>query len=181
MINQKMEKAINRQINAELYSAYLYQAMHAWFASKNLLGFANWTQVQALEEWSHAMKFYGFVLERGGKAALEAVKAPPAEWKTPIDVFRHIYEHETKVTGMINDLVDLAIEIKDHASNQFFQWFVTEQVEEEANADAIVQKLAIAGDRGEALFMMDAELAARAFIVPPWIKVAVTVGPATAP
>ncbi len=174
MIGQKMEKALNKQINAELYSSYLYQSMNAWLSARNLPGMANWTQVQTLEEWTHAMKFYGFIVERGGRVALDAVGKPPSEWKSPLEVFENICEHEAKVTAMINDLVNLAIETRDHATNNFLQWFVSEQVEEEANADAIVKSLTLAGDKGNGLFMIDKDLAARAFIVPPWIKVAIT-------
>lgn len=163
MIKKNIQKALNKQINAELYSAYLYLSMSAYFQSVNLAGFANWMRVQALEEMTHADKFYNFIVERGGRIELEAIEAPPKEWASPLAVFENAYKHEQKVTSMINDLVDLAIKEKDHASNIFLQWFVTEQVEEEASADEVVQKLKLAGDKGSGLFMLDGELSKRVF------------------
>jgi ferritin len=162
-----MEKALNRQVNAELYSAYLYQSMHAWFLGRSLDGFASWMQAQALEEVSHAMKIYHFVAERGGNLTLEAIDKPPSTWDAPVAVFKDVLAHERKVTGMINDLVNLAQEEKDHATNQFLQWFVEEQVEEESSADSVLQKIKLSGDKGNALFMMDKELGARVFVLPP--------------
>lgn len=166
MIKKNIQKALNKQINAELYSAYLYLSMSAYFQSINLAGFANWMRVQALEEMTHADKFYNFIVERGGRVELEAIEAPPKEWASPLAVFENAYKHEQKVTSMINDLVDLAIKEKDHASNIFLQWFVTEQVEEEASADEVVQKLKLAGDKGSGLFMLDGELSKRVFTPP---------------
>ena len=161
MINQRLEKAINQQINAELYSAYLYLSMSAYFESKNLSGFANWMRLQAEEEQTHAMKFFDYVNERGGKVILKDIEASQSEWKSALDAFKHVYSHEQKVTGLINDLVDLSIKEKDHASNNFLQWYVAEQVEEEANASAIVNKLELMGESGNGLFMMDQELGKR--------------------
>jgi len=166
MIKENIQKALNKQINAELYSAYLYLSMSAYFQSINLAGFANWMRVQALEEMTHADKFYNFIVERGGRVELEAIEAPPKEWSSHLAVFENAYKHEQKVTSMINDLVDLAIKEKDHASNIFLQWFVTEQVEEEASADEVVQKLKLAGDKGSGLFMIDGELSKRVFTPP---------------
>ena len=166
MINKNLEKAINDQINAELFSAYLYLSMSAYFESVNLSGFANWMRIQAQEEQSHAMKFFDYLNERGGRVILTDIEASQSEWKSPIDVFKHVYSHEQKVTGLINDLVDMAIKENDHASNNFLQWYVAEQVEEEANASAIVNKLELMGDTGNALFMMDQELGKRVYAPP---------------
>jgi ferritin len=162
MLSGKMEAAINKQINAELYSGYLYLSMAAHFESVSLPGFAHWMRAQAQEELFHAVKFFDYVCERGGRATLGAIEAPPAEWESPLAVFEAAYAHEQKVTGMINDLVNLAIEEKDHASNNFLQWYVAEQVEEEASADEVVQKLKLAGKEGGGLFMLDRELGQRA-------------------
>jgi len=166
MLKEAVETALNKQINAELYSAYLYKSMAAYFESVNLKGMANWMNVQTLEEMSHADKIYNYVNERGGRVQLLAIEAPPTEWNSALQIFESAYEHETKVTAMINDLVDLAISEKDHATNNFLQWFVAEQVEEEASADDIVQQLKLAGDRGGGLFMLDRELGSRIFTPP---------------
>ena len=166
MIDQRMQEALNKQLNAELYSAYLYLSMSAHFQSVNLAGFANWMRVQAQEELAHALKFYDYVNERGGRVVLQPVEAPPSAWDSPLALFEHVYQHEQKVTGMINKLVDLAVEIRDHATNNVLQWFVAEQVEEEASADEVVQKLKLVGDDPSALFMIDRELAQRAFVAP---------------
>ena len=141
MVSKKMQGALNEQINAELYSAYLYLSMVAYFESVNLPGFATWMRVQTQEELTHAMKIYEFVNECGGRVILKPIAEPPAEWESPLVAFKAAYKHEQKVTGLINNLVNLAIEEKDHASNNFLQWFVDEQVEEEASADEVVQKL----------------------------------------
>ncbi len=166
MIGKKVQEAINEQINAELYSAYLYLSMQAWFESMNLPGFANWMHVQTLEETTHAMKFYAFLNDRSGKVALKAVAKPPAGWKSPLDVFEATYEHEQKVTGLINNLVVLAMKEKDHATAAFLQWFVNEQVEEEKNADTIAGKLRLIKGSAEAIYMLDKELATRVFTPP---------------
>ncbi len=166
MLNKEMERALNDQINAELYSAYLYLAMAAYSESINLNGFANWMRIQAQEELTHAMKFYDFVYERGGRVVLSVVDAPPETWDSPLAAFEGAYEHECKVSAMINDLVDLSIKKKDHATNNFLQWFVSEQVEEEASTDAVVQKLKLIGDQGNGIFMLDRELGQRVFHAP---------------
>lgn len=165
MISKEMQKAINRQLNRELYSAYLYLAMAAYFDSINLKGFANWMRVQAQEEVMHAMKFYNYLFERGGRAIMQDIEAPPSEWKSPLAVFEHTYEHEQKVTGLINDLVNMSMSEKDHATYNFLQWFVSEQVEEESSADEVVQKLKLVGDGG-GLFMLDRELGQRVYTPP---------------
>ena len=166
MIKKKMQQALNKQLNAELYSSYLYLSMSAYFNSINLKGFANWMKVQAQEELSHAMKFYNFILERGGKVILSKIDPPQTEWNSPLAAFEHVYRHEQKVTSLINSLVDLSISESDHATNNFLQWFVTEQVEEEASADEVVKKLKLAGKSAGGLFMIDRELAQRVFTSP---------------
>jgi len=166
MIGKKMEEALNGQVNAELYSAYLYLSMAAYFESGNLPGFANWMRVQAQEEQFHAMKFYDYINERGGRVILEQIEAPPAEWDSALAVFEAVSAHEQKVTALINQLVDLAIQQKDHATNSFLRWFVDEQVEEEDNAGKIVGQLKLIKDSPEALFLMDKELSRRVFATP---------------
>ena len=165
MISKPMQEAINEQINAELYSAYLYYSMYAFFESQSLSGCAQWMKIQALEEVSHTQKLAAFVNERGGRVLMKAIAGPPTEWESPVAAFEAAYEHETKVSAMINKLVDLSIKEGDHAANNFLQWFVAEQVEEEASADEVVQKLKLAGSHG--LFHVDQELARRTFVIPP--------------
>jgi ferritin len=167
MLNKKIEEAVNRQINAEMYSSYLYLAMNAWFESRNLKGFANWMKVQCQEELVHAMRFYDYVASRGGEIRLMAIEAPPASWESPLAAFEDVLKHEIKVTSLINDLASLALTEKDHASSTMLQWFVTEQVEEEANASDLVWKLKMIGSDGAGLFMIDRELATRVFVPPP--------------
>ena len=161
MISEKVQKAFNDQINAELYSAYMYLAMVADLESKNLVGMAQWMKVQATEEVGHAMKLFGHVVERGGRAVLGAIAEPPGEWATPLELFEAAYAHEQKVTALINKLVDVADAESDRAAHIFLQWFVTEQVEEEANADRIVQQLHMIGDHPQGLLMLDAQLGRR--------------------
>jgi ferritin len=161
MLNTNIQDALNSQINAELYSSYLYLSMSAYFDSQNLTGMANWMRIQAQEELTHAMKFFDFVNERDGRVVLTQVGAPKTEWTSPLDVFEDVLAHEKKVTGLINELVDLSLTEKDHAANIFLQWFVTEQVEEEANASTIVDKLKLIGDTPVALYMLDGELGQR--------------------
>ncbi len=166
MLSKKMETAINKQINAEIYSAYLYLSMASWIESTGLDGFGNWFKIQAQEELAHAMKFYHYVNERGGRVKMAAIDAPPTNWKSPLAVFDETYKHEQKVTGLINKLVDLARTESDHASDNMLQWFVAEQVEEESTADGIRQKVKLVGEKGHGIFMIDRELAARVFTPP---------------
>jgi len=166
MIKKKIEDAFNEQINAELYSSYLYLSMSAYFEGLNLPGFANWMRMQSLEENMHGMKFYDYIHERGGNVKLKAIAAPPTTWKSPLEVYEETLKHEEHVTALINNLVDMAIAEKDHASNNFLQWFVAEQVEEEASADAVLQKLRLLKDSTHGLFMIDRELATRVFTPP---------------
>ena len=166
MIKKKVQDALNKQVNAELYSAYMYLSMEAYFQSVNLSGFANWMRCQTQEEIFHAMKIYDFINERGGRVTLKPIDGPPTQWKSPLDVFQETYKHEQLVKSLINKLVDLSIKESDHATNTFLQWFVTEQVEEEAAEDEIVQKLKLIGKDGSGLFMIDQELAQRVFTMP---------------
>lgn len=162
MISPKMQDALNAQINAEMYSAYLYLAMAADFEDKNLPGFAHWMYLQAQEEFGHASRFYNYINEQQGKVKLAAIEAPPTEWATALDMFEAVSQHEQHITSLINNLVALAMEEKDFASNIFLQWFVTEQVEEESNASALLAKLKMIGDHVQGIFMMDRELTQRA-------------------
>lgn len=161
VIKDKVVKAINKQINAELYSSYLYLAMAAYFEAENWPGFANWMHIQAKEENSHAMKFYKYVFERGGRVVLDAIDAPPAEWKSPLAVFEEVYAHEMKVTALINDLLAVAKKEGDAATESMLKWFIDEQVEEEANALLIVEQLKRIKDSANGLFMMNHELGER--------------------
>lgn len=164
MLNNKVTEALNSQINKEIYSAYLYLAMSAYSESKGLKGFANWLYVQYQEETTHAMKIYNYILEQGDMVELRAVEKPPKEFGTPLEMFEQVLAHEQMVTRSINELVDLAIKEKDHATQIMLQWFVTEQIEEEANDNEIIDQLKLAGKEGGALFMIDKELATRVFV-----------------
>lgn len=166
MLKEKMEKALNDQVQWELYSAYIYLAMSAWFQAQGLPGFANWMRIQFQEETMHAMKFHDFILERGGRARLQAIDAPPRDWKSPLAAFEHALEHEEGVTERINKLMSLALEAKDHATAIFLQWFVTEQIEEEASVQDIIQKLKLTEGATGGMFMLDKDLAARVFTPP---------------
>ena len=166
MLSKKMNDALNEQINAEFYSAYLYLSMKAYFASVNLRGFAKWMLAQTQEECMHAMKLYDFVNERGGRVLLKAIDGPVTEWPSPLAAFEAVYAHEQKVTGLINGLVNLAVEEKDHVTNNFLQWFVDEQVEEEESANAVVERLKVVGDSAEGRGVIDKELGQRVFVPP---------------
>jgi len=166
MLSEKMINALNDQINKEMYSAYLYMAMSADSESKGLKGFANWFFVQYQEEMTHAMKIYHYVLEQSGRVELKAIEQPGIEFGSPLDMFTATLKHEQFITQSINDLMDLAIEIRDHATQIFLQWFVTEQIEEEGNDNEIIDKLKLAGE-GNGLFMIDKELSARIFTPDP--------------
>lgn len=161
MIAPKIEDAVNDQINEEMYSSYLYLAMSAYYASIDLPGFAAWMRAQAKEEEAHAMKFFDFLVERGGRVVLDAIKAPPRDWASPLAAFEAALSHERSVTARIDALVDLARAENDHATEFFLHWFVKEQVEEEATADAIVKRLAMIGESKNGLFMMDHSLGKR--------------------
>lgn len=166
MIDAKMEAAINDQINAELYSAYLYLSMAAYFQNENLQGFANWMRVQFQEEMFHALKFFDFLIERGGRAELAAIAAPPKEFASAVAAFEDTLAHERVVTERIHKLVDLALSLSDHATNATLQWFVNEQVEEEATAEQILRELKMIEGNSSALFLMNRELGARVYTPP---------------
>jgi ferritin len=161
MLSEKMQDALSGQLNAELYSSYLYLSMHAYFKSINLDGFANWMYYQAQEELTHAMKFYDFMNQRGGRVKLLKIESPPDEWTSPLKVFEATLAHEQKVTGLINELVEKALAEHDHATNIFLQWFVSEQVEEEESVGGVLEQLKLMGDAKGGLFMIDRELAKR--------------------
>ena len=161
MLNKKVQKALNDQINAELYSAYLYLAMSNWFVLENLPGMANWLKVQAEEELSHAMRIYNFVQDRNSQVVLEKIEGPPLKWSSPVAAFEAAYQHEQKITGMINDIVDAALAERDHATVSFLNWFVDEQVEEEASALEVVDKLKMVEGHAGSMFMVDKELGQR--------------------
>ena len=161
MLSSAVQDAMNQQVNAELYSAYLYLSMAADFEEANLRGMAHWMQVQAKEEAGHAMKFFKYITERGGRVTLTSIAAPPTKWKSPQAVFEEVYKHECHVSSLINKLVELAEAEKDHASAVFLQWFISEQVEEEANASEILHQLKMVGDSKQGLFMLDRHLAQR--------------------
>jgi ferritin len=161
MLSVKMQDALNGQLNAELYSSYLYLSMNSYFKSINLDGFANWMYYQAQEELTHSMKFYDFIIQRGGKVKLQQVDAPPTDWDSPLAVFEATLAHEQKVTGLINELVELALSEHDHATNIFLQWFVSEQVEEEESVGGVLEQLKLMGEAKGGLFMIDRELAKR--------------------
>ncbi len=162
MLSDKIYSEFNKQINEEIFSAYLYLAMAAYFHSANLSGFAKWMEVQAMEELTHAKKFFDYIIERGARVALATIEKPKGEWKSALDAFESAYAHEQHITGRINHLMDIAIAEKDYASVAMLQWFVTEQVEEEAHASSIVEKLKmVSGTNG--IFYLDKELGKRAF------------------
>ena len=161
MISKDMEKAINQQINREFFSAYLYLSMATYFAEQNLDGMAGFMQMQAKEEVEHGMKMYSYLEEQGARVILEAIEKPDSEFDGPLDIFEKSLKHEQFVTKNINNLVNQAIDEKDHATKSFLDWFVTEQVEEESSMDSIVNKLKIVGDKGHGLLMLDAQLGRR--------------------
>ena len=166
MIGKKMLDAINAQINAEFYSSYLYMSMSSYFSSIGMPGAANWMRIQALEEMTHAEKFCNYIDERGGRVILTAIEGPETEWSNPLAAFDAVLAHEQKVTSLINNLMDVAISEKDHAATLFLQWFVGEQVEEEASAQAVIDQLKLAGESKGGMLMIDRELGQRVFNPP---------------
>ena len=161
MISKTIETALSRQVNRELYSAYLYLAMSSYFETVSLKGFAKWMRLQGKEERVHAMKIYDYVVARGGKVTLQDIEAPKGRWASAGKVFEDAYAHEQKVTGMINDLVDLARKENDHATFEMLQWFVKEQVEEEEHASDILNQIRIVGDVPGHLFYLDHQMGKR--------------------
>ncbi len=160
-LSKKMQDAINGQIKEEMASAYIYLSMAAYLESINLCGFAAWMEKQSQEELKHAMKFYAYVYERGGRVVFQALEQPPVEFDGPIDVFAKTLAHEQFITGRIHDLYAMAVEENDYASLSVLQWFVDEQVEEEQTAGNVLEMLKMVGDKGQGLFMLDRQLAQR--------------------
>ncbi|RUM43417.1 MAG: ferritin [Desulfocapsa sp.] len=165
-MKKKMEKAFNKQVNAELYSSYLYLSMESYFQSISLTGFAKWMRGQVQEEMYHGIKIYDYIHERGGRVEFEAIQKPEGKWKSPLVAFEHILAHEQKVTELINDLIDTALEVRDHAAKAFLDWFIIEQVEEEATVGEVVDRLRLIGNDSSGLFLLDSELSKRVFTLP---------------
>jgi ferritin len=166
MITPSMESALNRHLNAEFYSSYLYLSMSAYAAHKGLKGAANWCNVQAQEEMLHVQKFYDYIESHGVRVVLDAIEKPPADFGTILELFEAVLKHEQLVTGLVNTLMTQAATESDHATQTFLQWFITEQVEEEQSVNDIIDRLKLGGDTGPALFMMDNELATRVLTTP---------------
>lgn len=166
MINKKLEDQINYQINRELYSEYLYLAMAAYLEDLGLAGMAHFMEVQAQEEHFHAMKFFHYVNERGGRVVLDTIEQPPVEFDSPLAVFEESLKHEELVTSLINKLMDVAIEVNDHAAKSFLNWYVDEQVEEEDSFNTIINQLKLIDGKGNGMLMLDKELSARVFTPP---------------
>lgn len=162
-MDKTVEQALNEQINAELYSAYLYLSMSAWFASIGMKGMATWERVQAQEERDHAMMLYDYLLSSGGKIVTTEIKAPPTEWESPKEAFEFQLAHEKDVTASINRLVEIAQSTKDHASIARLQWFITEQVEEEENVKDILNQIGLSADFVPYMYMIDKELGTRVY------------------
>jgi ferritin len=161
MMGERLQEAINEQINKEMYSAYLYLSMSAYCEAESLPGFAGWMRAQAQEEQAHAMRFFDYINARGGRVVLKAIEVPPPIWKSPQEMFEQVLEHERKVTGMINRIYELALSENDYAAQIELQWFITEQVEEEESAGAVVEQLKRIGDQPMGLLMMDKQLGER--------------------
>ncbi|MCI9171745.1 ferritin [uncultured Duncaniella sp.] len=166
MMNPKIQDAINEQINAEMYSAYLYLSMAQYFEAEGLAGFANWFKIQFQEEQAHATIFMNYINQRGGRVLLKAIEAVPTEWESPMAAFVNTLEHEKKVTALINNLYTMALEEQDYATRDRLTWFVNEQVEEEDNCRTLIDKLRMIGDNGMGLYMLNTELAARNYTAP---------------
>jgi ferritin len=164
MLSKLLEKELNEQINYEFWSAQLYLSMSAHFADQGLPGFAHWMYVQYQEEVTHAIKFFNYVIERGGKVLLTSIATVPTSWESPLKVVEETLEHEQKVSGRINHLADTAVAEKDHATQSMLRWFIDEQVEEEANVKAIVDTLKLVKDNGYGVYTLDKELASRVFV-----------------
>ena len=166
MINSKVEKAINEQINKEYFSAYLYLSMSAYCEKESLSGIANWMKIQFEEEQFHAMKFFNYINERGGTVILTSLEDPKTEWNNIIEVFEDTLEHERFITKSINDVMTIAIEEKDYATVSFLNWYIDEQVEEEDNAETILNRLNLIKGAGNGILMLDKEMSTRVFVPP---------------
>lgn len=167
MINKRLEVELNKQLNAELYSAFMYLSMSAFLSHINLSGFAHWMRIQFEEEQAHALKFYQYIIDRGGAIAFEDIKSSKSEWGDIITVFAEVQKHEAEVTMGINNLMNIAMEEKDHATLTFLQWFVNEQVEEEASVADLLTQLRLIEGKGSGLFMLDREAKQRVFVPVP--------------
>ena len=166
MINEKLEKAFNDQINAEFYSEYFYLSMYAYFDRMNLQGFKNWMNVQMQEEHAHAMGMFNYLNESGGKVTLQSIEQPKSDWSSPLEVFEDVLKHEQYVTSRINALMDVADEVKDRAAVSFLDWYLKEQVEEESNVGNVLKTLKLICNDKNCLYMLDKELATRTFVAP---------------
>ena len=166
MLKKTIEVALNQQINAEFHSAYLYLSMSSYFQSIGMAGCANWMKVQYQEELAHATHFFDYVLERGGRVALAPIGEVEVDFRNVLHVFEETLTHEVKVTGLINNLMDISIRESDHATKSFLQWFVDEQVEEEANVEQILNNLKLINGEGQGLLMMDREMQTRVYVNP---------------
>ncbi len=166
MISKKIAKILNKRINEELYSAYLYMSMASYSDFKGLKGFVNWFNVQIEEELTHAKKFYQYVIDQGERVILDTIEKPPSNFKSPLDLFEKTLEHEKLVTSSINKALEIAKQEKDNATSIMLQWFVTEQIEEMASANDIIQQLKLVGSDGSGLFMIDKQLSTRTFTPP---------------
>lgn len=161
MFSKAVQKAMNKQINHELFSSYLYLSMAAHFEKEGLPGFASWMKAQSSEEREHAMKFYEHIYDRGGSVVLEAIEKPQAEFKKPLEVMKQVLEHERKVSALITSVYEIALKEKDYPAQVMLQWFISEQVEEEKGVTDIIDRLTKVGDAPGMLLMMDAQLGAR--------------------
>jgi ferritin len=161
MLSERMQDALNKQIEHEFYSSFVYLAMSAHFEGANLPGFAKWMRMQAGEEHAHAMKIFDHILDRGGHVAMPAIPMPPARFEAPLAVFEQALHHERAVTQSIHELYDLAVQLRDYPARVFLDWFVNEQVEEEKTAELVVEQLRMVGDDRPALLMLDRELGQR--------------------
>lgn len=166
MLNPKLQEALNAQVNAEFWSAYLYLSMGQHFEAEGMPGVANWFKIQFKEEQAHATIFMNYINQRGGRVELKAIDAVPTSWATPLDAFKDTLEHEKKVTALINDLYALAEQERDYATRDRLNWFISEQVEEEDNARQIIDKFTMVGDNGMGLYTIDQELGARTYVAP---------------
>ena len=163
MLSKKLQEAINAQINAEYWSAFLYLSMSADFSAKGLPGFANWMEMQIAEEQSHGLKFLNYMLSRGAHPELRQIDKVQNTWNTPLDAFKDALAHEQVVTKLINDIYSLATQEKDYATQSMLKWFIDEQVEEEESVQAIIDTLALVGDNGYGIYQLDKELQTRTF------------------
>ncbi|WP_372370726.1 ferritin [Candidatus Uabimicrobium sp. HlEnr_7] len=161
MLNDQLQEALNRHMNSEFFSSYMYLSMAAYFDSIHYKGFAHWAQEQANEELGHAMKMYQYILDKGGKIVLLPIEGPPTTWDSCLGAFEEVYKHEQKVTQQINSLYEICQENKDYATQTFLHWFITEQVEEESMSSEIVERIKLAGNSNSAVLLIDSELGSR--------------------